>query len=190
MFEYQLENNSVIHKLGRTSRSTEQRLKETTFDLEKATGKTVVKSAVLREVASSGHVEKYVFHRYSNQLANIGLHTEYLVIDGKSLKRLKVEFTTLSNNLESFNKDERFIVTGRWRYEEKHLAASKRGIEFTQREKGKFGRPKGSTVSIDDFLMKHSDIVTRLERGLSINQTAEIMGKGCSTVKRVKEAMK
>ncbi|WP_330942597.1 helix-turn-helix domain-containing protein [Photobacterium damselae] len=186
LFEYQLENNSVIHKVGRTSRSTEQRLKEMTFDLEKATGKTVVKSAVLREVANSGHVEKYVFHRYSNQLANIGLHTEYLVLDGKSLKRLKVEFTTLSNNLESFT----IHCHRSRRYEEKRLAASKRGIELTQREKGKFGRPKGSTVSIDDFLMKHSDIVTRLERGLSINQTAEIMGKGRSTVKRVKEAMK
>ncbi len=190
LFEYQLEDNSVIHKVGRTSRSTEQRLKETIFDLEKAAGRTVVKSAVLREVVNSGHVEKYVFHRYSNQLANIGSHTEYLVLDSKSLKRLKAEFTKLSNNLESFNKDERFIVTGRWRYEEKRLAASKRGIEITQRENGKFGRPKGSTVSIDDFLMKHSDIVTSLERGLSINQTAEITGKGRSTVKRVKAAMK
>lgn len=106
------------------------------------------------------------------------------------MKRLKAEFTKLSNNLESFNKDERFIVSGRWRYEEKRLVASKRGIELTQRENGKFGRPKGSTVSIDDFLMKHSDIVTSLERGLSINQTAEITGKGRSTVKRVKAAIK
>ncbi|MGX9459554.1 hypothetical protein ACWU37_21725 (plasmid) [Photobacterium damselae subsp. damselae] len=49
---------------------------------------------------------------------------------------------------------------------------------------------KGSTVSIDDFLMKHSDIVTCLERGLSINQTAETTSKGRSTVKRVKAAIK
>ncbi|HIF9218103.1 TPA: GIY-YIG nuclease family protein [Photobacterium damselae] len=190
LFGYQLEDNSVIHKVGRTSRSTEQRLKETTCDLEKVTGKTVVKSAVLREVANSGHVEKYVFHRYSNQLANIGSHTEYLVLDDKSLKQLKTEFTKLTNNLEPFNKAESFIITGRWKYEEKRLAASKRGIELTQRENGKFGRPKGSTVSIDNFLMKHSDIVTSLERGLSINQTAEITGKGRSTVKRVKAAIK
>ncbi|MBE4621080.1 hypothetical protein BOO23_20265, partial [Vibrio navarrensis] len=86
-------------------------------------------------------------------------------------------------------KAERFIVTGRWKYEEKRLAASKRGIELTQRESGKFGRPKGSTVSTDDFLIKHSDIVTSLERGRSINQTAEFTGKGRSTVKRVKAAM-
>jgi len=102
---------------------------------------------------------------------------------------LKAEFTTLTNNSEPFNKAERFIVTGRWKYEEKRLAASKRGIELTQRESAKFGRPKGSTVSTGDFLIKHSDIVTSLERGRSINQTAEFTGKGRSTVKRVRAAM-
>ncbi len=189
LFEYQLADNAVIHKVGRTSRAPDQRLKETALDLEKATGKTVIKSTILRKVANCGHVEKYVFHRYYNQLANIGSHTEYLVLDAKSLKRLKAEFTMLTNNSEPFNKAERFIVTGRWKYEEKRLAASKRGIELTQRECAKFGRPKGSTVSTDDFLIKHSDIVISLERGRSINQTAEFTGKGRSTVKRVKAAM-
>lgn len=189
LFEYQLADNAVIHKVGRTSRAPDQRLKETALDLEKATGKTVIKSTILRKVANCGHVEKYVFHRYYNQLANIGSHTEYLVLDAKSLKRLKAEFTMLTNNSEPFNKAERFIVTGRWKYEEKRLAASKRGIELTQRECAKFGRPKGSAVSTDDFLIKHSDIVTSLERGRSINQTAEFTGKGRSTVKRVKAAM-
>lgn len=190
LFEYQLEDSSVIHKVGRTSREPEQRLKETVLDLEKATGKAVVKSTVLRKVANCGHVEKYVFHRYKNQLANIGSHSEYLVFDSKSLKRLKAEFTKLTNNHEHFNKAERFIVTGRWKYEGKRLASSRRGIERNRREKGKFGRPKGSRVNIDDFLMKHSDIVTSLESGLSINQTAEFTGKGRSTVKRVKAVMK
>ncbi|MDF4820319.1 GIY-YIG nuclease family protein [Vibrio parahaemolyticus] len=189
LFEYELEDSCVIHKVGRTSREPEQRLKETILDLEKATGKGVVKSTILRKVANCGHIEKYVFHRYNNQLANIGSHTEYLVLDDKSLKRLKAEFTKLANNLEPFNKAERFIVTGRWKYEEKRLAASKRGIELTQRESGKFGRPKGSTISTDDFLIKHSDIVTYLEQGHSINQTSEFTGKGRSTVKRIKAVM-
>lgn len=143
----------------------------------------------MRQFRNCGHVEKYIFHRDYNQLANIGYHTEYLVLDAKSLKRLKVEFTTLTNNSEPFNKAERFIVTGRWKYEAKRLAASKRGIELTQCEGAKFGRPKGSTVSTDDFLIKHSDIVTSLEHGRSINQTAQFTGKGRSTVKRVKAAM-
>lgn len=190
LFEYQLDDKSIIYKVGRTSREAEQRLKETVLDLEKATGKEVVKSTVLRKVANSGHIEKYLFHRYNNQLAYIGSHTEYLVLDGKSLKRLKSEFTKLANNLDPFNKAERFIVTGRWRYEEKRLAASKRGIELTQRESGKFGRPKGSTVSTEDFLTKHSDIVASLECGRSINQTADYTGKGRSTVKRVRNVLK
>lgn len=71
LFEYQLEDNNIIHKVGRTTRELEQRLNETSLDLEKATGKAVIKSAVLRKVKDCGHVEKYVFHRYNNQLANI-----------------------------------------------------------------------------------------------------------------------
>lgn len=189
LFEYHLQDHSIIHKVGRTSRDPEQRLKETTIELEKATGKDVIKSTILRKVANSGHVEKYVFHRYSSYLANIGTHREYLVLDNQSLKRLKTEFTKLTNNLEPFSKEERFIVTGRWRYEAKRLAASKRGIELTQRENGKFGRPKGTTMSTDSFLIKHADIVTCIELGRSINQAAQYTGKGRSTVKRVKKEM-
>jgi len=189
LFEYQLEDKSVIHKVGRTSRETEERLKETVLDLEKATGRAVKKSTILRKVENCGHVERYVFHRYNNQLAKIGSHKEYMVLDANSLKRLKAEFTKLTNNLEPFNKAERFIVTGRWRYEEKRLEASKRGIELTKRERGKFGRPRGTTLSTGDFLAKHSDVVTSLKRGRSINETAAFTGKGRSTVKRVKAAM-
>lgn len=190
LFEYQLEDNNIIHKVGRTTRDLEQRLKETSLDLEKATGKAAIKSAVLRKVENCGHVERYVFHRYNNQLANIGSHKEYLILDSKSLKRLKAEFTKLANNIEPFNKAERFIVTGRWKYEEKRLAASKRGIKLTQRENGNFGRPKGSITRVDDFLKKHSDIVTCINQEWSINQTAKFTNKGHSTVKRVKSAMK
>ncbi|MHC5780112.1 GIY-YIG nuclease family protein [Aliivibrio fischeri] len=190
LFEYQLDDESIIHKVGRTQREPDQRLKETVLDLEKATNRSVVKSKILRVVANSGYVEKYVFYRYSKQLANIGNHTEYLILDERSSKRLKSEFTKLSNNLEPFNKNERFIVTGRWKYEEKRLAASKRGIILTQRENGKFGRPKGTTLSNNDFLLKHSDIVACLEAGSSINQTVKSTGKGRSTVKRVKATMK
>lgn len=189
LFEYQLDDKSIIHKVGRTQREPAQRLKETVLDLEKATNQSVVKSKILRVVMNSGHVEKYVFYRYSKQLANIGNHTEYLILDKRSSKRLKTEFTKLANNPEPFNINERFIVTGRWKYEEKRLAASKRGIILTQRENGKFGRPKGTTLSSDDFLSKHSDIVACLEHGSSINQTVESTGKGRSTVKRVKATM-
>lgn len=189
LFEYKLENNRVLHKVGRTSRQPEIRLKETILDLEKATGKRVQKSTILREVANSGHVEQYVFHKYRHFLASIGTHNEYLELDGKSLKRLKTELTKLRNDPKPFNLAERFVVSGRWRYEYQRLAASKRGIELTQRNGGKFGRPKGSIVSTDDFLLKHTDIVKLLENGHSLNQVALATSKGRSTVKRVKSAM-
>lgn len=188
-FEYELEDGSVYHKVGRTRRSPEQRLAETAFNLETATKKRVIKSKILRTANNSGHVEKYFFHRYHNYLADIKPHTEYLILDRNCSKKVKTEFTRMANNLTPFCKEERFIVTGRWKYEEKRLAASKRGIELTIKEKGKFGRPKGSTLSDDAILEKHADIVSRLTSGDSINQAAEATSKGRSTVKRVKKVL-
>lgn len=189
LFEFTLEDKIVVHKIGRTTRSAIDRLKETAADLAKATGKKVVKSEVLRFANNCGHVEKYALHRYSNFALVIGSHTEYLAIDAKKLKALKAEFTKLSNNFQPFEKAEKFIVTGRWKYEEKRLAASKRGITLTLREHGKFGRPKGTVLDKHDFLVKHSDIVEALERGCSINEVAKLTDKGRSTVKRVKAAL-
>ncbi|CCO44185.1 conserved hypothetical protein [Vibrio nigripulchritudo SOn1] len=189
LFEFHCNDDSVFHKVGRTLRDPEQRLKETSKDLEKATNTKVVRHKILRLVTNSGHVEKYVFHRYKSYLANIGDHTEYLLLDTKTARALKAEFTKLTNNTVPFNKHERFIVNGRWKYEEKRLAASKRGIALTQRENGKFGRPKGSTMNQQDFLDKHSDVVESLKRGRSIIATAEFTGKSRSTVKRVKNTL-
>ena len=48
------------------------------------------------------------------------------------------------------------------------------------------GRPKGSTISKDEMLSKHSDIVRLLKKGQSIRHASKISGKGTSTVQRVK----
>jgi transposase-like protein len=45
------------------------------------------------------------------------------------------------------------------------------------------------TVSRDDFLRTHKDIVRLLKSDHSIRNTAKIVGKGVSTVQRVKLAM-
>lgn len=190
LFEYQLEDGRLIHKVGRTTRELMVRLNETVSDLEQATGKAVSRKSVVRSVGYAGHNEKYVLHRYKNQQWKVGSLTEYLVLDAKATKRLKAEFTKLSNNSEPFDLDERFIVTGRWRYEEKRLAASKRGIALTLRENGQFGRPKGSTLSREEFLSKHDDIVALLKSGLSINEVVKRTLKSRSTVKRIKAEMK
>lgn len=189
LFKYKLENGSEIYKIGRTTRDTDIRLQETVNDLEKASGKRVVKYSVLREVLNAGHVEKYALYKYKKHHVMMGKHTEYLSLDEKSLRKIKGEFTNLSNNNPLFNKKERYVTSGRWRYEEKRLAALKRGIQLTLREKSKFGRPKGTKMKNSDFLYKHSDIVGFLLNNYSINQTAQLTQKGRSTVKRVKKAM-
>ncbi len=48
------------------------------------------------------------------------------------------------------------------------------------------GRPKGTTISNDEMLCKHSDIVRLLKQGQSIRHASKITGKGTSTVQRVK----
>lgn len=189
LFEYRLDDGQTLYKVGRTRRDPADRLPETIADLEKATGFRVQSSAVVRIVECCGHVEKYVFHRYGQHLANIGQLTEYLVLDGPALKRLKSEFTRLANVLEPFDKAERFIVTGRWQYEEKRLAAARRGIAANRQAQRQFGRPAGTTLSCDALLAKHADIVAALQQGASVNEATARTGKSRSTVKRVKQKL-
>ncbi|MGR6841758.1 GIY-YIG nuclease family protein [Aliivibrio wodanis] len=190
LFEYHLEDGTIIHKVGRTQREPKDRLKETIFDLERALQKKIKSSKVLRVVAHAGYIEQYVFHRYQQQKLQIDSHREYLLLDNQSIKNIKSEFTKLINNIEPFNKDERFIATGRWRYEERRLLASKRGIKLTQKEGGKFGRPKGTALKQDAFLEKHADLVALLNNGqLSMSKISDATRKSRSTIKRVKAAM-
>jgi DNA invertase Pin-like site-specific DNA recombinase len=51
------------------------------------------------------------------------------------------------------------------------------------------GRPKDTKYGRDYFLQKHRDIVRQLKAGQSIRNTAKIVGKGISTVQRVKVAL-
>lgn len=51
---------------------------------------------------------------------------------------------------------------------------------------GKLGRKKGSEMSKDEFLEKHSDVVALLHKGYSIRNVAKLTDKGISTVQRVK----
>src|SRR4029077_125003 len=51
------------------------------------------------------------------------------------------------------------------------------------------GRPKDTKYGRDYFLQKHRDIVRQLKAGQSIRNTAKIVGKGISTVQRVKLAL-
>jgi DNA invertase Pin-like site-specific DNA recombinase len=62
----------------------------------------------------------------------------------------------------------------------------KSGLAQAVRSGVVLGRKKGSTISKDEMLSKHSDIVRLLKQGQSIRHASKISGKGTSTVQRVK----
>ena len=59
--------------------------------------------------------------------------------------------------------------------------ACKRGVAL--------GRRKGTTLSREEFLRKHKDIVRHLKAEHSLRNIAKIVGKALSTVQRVKAAL-
>lgn len=63
------------------------------------------------------------------------------------------------------------------------------GLAEARRKGVTLGRPKGSTLSREDFLQTHKDIVRLVKAGQSVRNTAKITGKGGSTVQRVKAAL-
>lgn len=65
----------------------------------------------------------------------------------------------------------------------------KSGLAEARRKGVKLGRPNGTSLSRDQFLRKHKDIVRLLKADHSIRNTAKIVGKGASTVQRVKVEM-
>jgi DNA invertase Pin-like site-specific DNA recombinase len=63
------------------------------------------------------------------------------------------------------------------------------GLAQAKRNGVKLGRPIGSSIPIQMFLKKHSDIVRLLKEDHSVRNTAKITGKGFSTVQRVRAAL-
>ena len=63
------------------------------------------------------------------------------------------------------------------------------GLAQAVRNGVKLGRPVGSSIPVEMFLKKHSDIVRLLKDDHSVRNTSKITGKGFSTVQRVKAAM-
>jgi len=65
----------------------------------------------------------------------------------------------------------------------------KSGLAEARRKGVKLGRRTGTTLTSEDLLTKHRDIVKLLRAGQSIRHVAAITGKGASTVQRVKMAV-
>jgi DNA invertase Pin-like site-specific DNA recombinase len=65
----------------------------------------------------------------------------------------------------------------------------KSGLAHARKRGVVLGRRKGSTLTHEQFLQKHKDISRQLAGGQSVRNTAKIVGKGISTVQRVKAAI-
>jgi DNA invertase Pin-like site-specific DNA recombinase len=65
----------------------------------------------------------------------------------------------------------------------------KSGLALARKRGVTLGRRKGTTLSPEQFLQKHRDIACHLKAEQSLRNTAKIVGKGISTVQRVKTAM-
>jgi DNA invertase Pin-like site-specific DNA recombinase len=67
--------------------------------------------------------------------------------------------------------------------------AAREGIERAKAEGKYLGRPKGTGLSDEQLLDKHSDIVDELNRGESIRRTAKLTEKSTGTVQKVKNTL-
>jgi DNA invertase Pin-like site-specific DNA recombinase len=65
----------------------------------------------------------------------------------------------------------------------------KSGLAHARKRGVLLGRRKGTMLTREQFLQKHKDIVRLIRAGHSVRNTAKIVGKGLSTVQRVKVAL-
>ncbi|MFV8386639.1 GIY-YIG nuclease family protein [Vibrio parahaemolyticus] len=190
LFEFKFDDGQIYHKVGRTNRELETRLNETTADLQYATGSKIISSKIINAIPNAGYLEKYVLYRYKAFRAPLKHLTEYLVLPKGTVSKLKGEFTRTSKGLEPFNKAERYIVTGRWRYEWKRQESIRQGMRHTVAHNLPRGRKVGTTESKETFLAKYPLVVDRLNDGWSLKQIQEFTGVGRSTIQRVRNALK
>ena len=65
----------------------------------------------------------------------------------------------------------------------------KSGLALARKRGVLLGRKKGTLLTREQFLQKHKDIVRQLRSIQSVRNTGKIVGKGISTVQRVKAAL-
>ena len=65
----------------------------------------------------------------------------------------------------------------------------KSGLALARKRGVLLGRRKGTTLTREQFLHKHKDIVRQIRAGQSVRNVAKIAGKGISTVQRVKATL-
>ena len=141
-------------------------------------------------IENYGYLMTYVGHYYQATIVNLAGGLKAYLFDQCGSTNVLCDIKRVLSEDHQFTKKERFIKTGRWRYEQKRLACSRKGIQLALKQGSKFGRPKGSVLSESQHLKKHSDIVNLLKSGASNTVTASKTKKSISTVKRVRAKLK
>lgn len=139
----------------------------------------IIKKCLVHEVSRIAR-RNSVAHTFLETMEELGVsiywhqhNIETLLPNGKRNPSASIMFSLLSE----LARNERETLVDR----------IKSGMRNTTK---KIGRPKGSSLSNEDLLDRHRDIVRLIRRGSSIRHTARIVGKGTATVQKVKTIMK
>jgi DNA invertase Pin-like site-specific DNA recombinase len=148
------------------------------------------------DLAKAGEIEKVMVHEVSRIARRGGIARSFL----DELDDLGVSLYWHSQSIETrLENGKRNPAAGIMFALLSEIAASERetlvertksGLDEARRKGKTLGRPVGSTISIEDLLAKHPDIVKLLKAGQSIRHCALITGKSKGTVSAVKAALK
>lgn len=129
--------------------------------------------------------------RLGRNLIDILRTIEKFTANGINLKSLKEGFETLVNGEENPMAKIVISVMGSIAEMERNRIKERtaEGIKIA-RANGKFrGRKFGSTQSTSRLLERHPVIVKKLNKGLTVREVAEIVGKSTTTVVKVRKAL-
>lgn len=129
--------------------------------------------------------------RLGRNLIDILKTIERFTANGINLKSLKEGFETLIDGKE--NPMAKIVISVMGSIAEMERSRIKErtaeGIKIAQAQ-GKFkGRKLGSTQSNSRLLERHQIIVKKLNKGLTVREVAEIVGKSTTTVMKVKKVL-
>ncbi len=112
--------------------------------------------------------------------------------NGINLKSLKEGFNTLLDNGKE-NPTAKLVISVMGSIAEMERNRIKErtteGIRIAQ-AKGRYqGRKLGSVQPTEKLLTRHSDVLKKLQKGLTVREVAEITGKSTATIMKVKKVM-
>lgn len=149
----------------------------------------------VEEMAIAGRIKKVLVH----EISRIGRTNSQNHLFLEKMEKLGVSIYWSQHNMETLLPDGArnpsasilfSLMSEIYRQERETLITRiKSGMDHARARGKHVGRPKGSTMSSDELLDKHGDIVRLLKRGQSVRHTAKITGKGTTTVTRVKRLM-